>query len=167
MHRPAGRAIGGRRVGLSLEEVGETSKPGDFAQREETLRGELDFLRGSLRDFGEPRVGHEDGRLAVVDDVGDLRPDKVPIDRREVETDLHRGEVQCEELDGVWERDGDSITGREPLRAEGVREPVRESRELSIGDLTGSGIDDRHAFRLVGGDLPHSELLGHVPGGGH
>ena len=47
--------------------------------------------------------------LAVVDDVGDLGPDEVVVDRREVPAGLHGGEVQGEHLDAVGQHGGDAV----------------------------------------------------------
>ncbi len=58
-------------------------------------------------------VGHDDGRLAVVEDVGDLVAVEAGVDRHGHETGVPDGEQRLEVLGPVAHHDGDPVTGRQ------------------------------------------------------
>ena len=69
-------------------------------------------------------VGHDDGRPAVFEDVGDLVAVKASIDRHGHETSVPDGEQRLEVLGPIAHHDGDPVTGRQ---AEVVAQPGRRS----------------------------------------
>ena len=58
-------------------------------------------------------VGHDDGRLAVFEDVGDLVAVEAGVDRHGHETGVPDGEQRLEVLGPVAHHDGDPVTGRQ------------------------------------------------------
>ena len=58
-------------------------------------------------------VGHDNGRAAVVEDVGDLVAVKASVDRHGHETGVPDGEQRLEVLRPVAHQDGDAVTGRQ------------------------------------------------------
>ena len=58
-------------------------------------------------------VGHDDGRLAVFEDVGDLVAVEAGVDRHGHETGVPDGEQRLEVLGSVAHHDGDAVTGRQ------------------------------------------------------
>ena len=58
-------------------------------------------------------VGHDDGRLAVLEDVGDLVAVQAGVDRHGHETGVPDGEQRLEVLGPVAHHDGDPVTGRQ------------------------------------------------------
>ena len=91
-----GRGLAGLEVVVGPEAV-------NVADGEALLLREPDLVGGGRALVGEPLVGDEHLRLGVLDDVGDLGPDEVGVDRDEVEAGLQRGEVELEHLHAVRE----------------------------------------------------------------
>jgi hypothetical protein len=57
-------------------------------------------------------VGHDDARLAVLEDVGDLLAVQASVDRHGHETGVPDGEQCLEVLGPVAHQDGNPVTGR-------------------------------------------------------
>src|SRR5699024_9324042 len=74
---------------------------------------------------GEALVGDERGRARVLDDVADLRPREVPVDRRDIQPDLERRVVHLQELEPVRREDHDAVTGCESAPLEPNAGPGR------------------------------------------
>jgi len=107
-------------------------------------------------------VGHDDGRLAVLEDVGDLVAVEAGVDRHGHETGVPDGEQRLEVLGPVAHHDGHPVTGRQAEvvaqasgRAgcsRGERAPARVDA-LAIGQRRHPALairrqHERHAVRL-------------------
>ena len=116
VHGGAGRALLGPIGGLTRDEVGKRSEAGHVTDGEASLRGERDLRRRLGARVAVALVTDEGTGLAVVHDVGDLGPDEVVVDRREVPAGLHGREVQGEQLDAVGQHRGHTVARREAQR---------------------------------------------------
>jgi hypothetical protein len=100
------------------------------------------------RHRSETLARHEDARLAVVDDVFDLRGGEVRVDRRAVHARALRRPGDLHETLLVLHEDRHAVTGREATRAEELREPVGALVELAVrDDRAGTAHDDRGVLR--------------------
>ncbi len=96
--------------------------------------GNADLLGGGRALVGEALVRDERLRLAVLDDVGDLGPDEVRVDRDEVEPGLEHGEVELEDLHAVREHHCHRVARLEAQRRAGRARPgcsTRAARPLA------------------------------------
>lgn len=118
----------------------------------------LDVLCGHRRSGGVPLVRDEHLRLAVVDDVGDLRAGEVVVDAREVEADLNRCQVQFDEHHLVRQDDRHTVATLQPEPAETVRQLVGPLLQLAEGPGHPFGVDDREPLRCGVGDRPETYL---------
>jgi hypothetical protein len=82
-------------------------------------------------------VGYDDGRLAVVEDVGDLVAVEAGVDRHGHETGVPDGELRLEVLGPVAHHDGDPVPGRQ---AEVVAQTSGRTGRLR-GERTPAGVD--------------------------
>ena len=117
------------------------------ADGEALVRREVDLGHGLGDLVAEPLVTDEDLGVAVIDDVGDLGPDQVVVDRCEVQTDLHGTEVQLDHLDAVGQHARDSVTRRQALGAQAVAHLVGRGEQLTRRALVVVGLDEGAARR--------------------
>ena len=93
MTSPSVRSFGKRQgLGESRRSANELESF-DFADRVQTLRWHAGQSGCFDAGVAEALMAYENLRLAVGQDVGDLGPDEVVVDRNEVPTCLQRGEV--------------------------------------------------------------------------
>jgi hypothetical protein len=115
------------------------------------------LLGGGRGDLGEPLVRHEGLRAAVGEDVGDFRPDQVPVDGHGVEPGLHRREVHREQVDAVGEHHDDRVARAQAHRLQAPSVPVGEGGQVAIAQRLPARVDDGGPVRGGGGDAPQSQ----------
>jgi hypothetical protein len=85
----------------------------------------------------------------------------VVVDRREVEADLQRAEVDLEHGQVVRQDDGHGVAGLEPEGTEPVADLVGRGEQLTRRPLAAVLGDERDALGILGGQVPEPQR--HVP----
>ena len=154
VHGGTGDAMLGRGGGLAGQQIGEGAEAVHRPDGEAVLDGHGDLGRGLLQLGREALVAQQHLGIAVVDDVGDLGPDQVVVDRGDVQADLGRTQVELQHLQTVGDDAGHGVAH---LAAQGPE---------AVADLVGRG---QHLARGVGGSVRRDQGdavgigLGHPP----
>jgi hypothetical protein len=158
--RPAG-AVVGPGVGLPGRQFREGTEAGHIAHDEAPVGGQRERIRRRPAGVAELLVTDEGAGLTVVDDVGDLGPHEVVVDRGQVPARLHGGEVQRHHLDPVREHGGHPVARGQAESSQPVDEAVRGGQQLAVGHLRPGRVDQGRPPRVLFGQLPEPHGLGH------
>ena len=128
--------------GLRVAHVGERTEAVDVADRVKAFGRHAGQSGSFYARSTEALMADEDLRLAVRQDVRDLGPDKVMVDRNEVPTRLQRREVELDDLDAVRQNGGDGVAHADAGCPEAVNDLIHPSEQAS-GRVLGAVRQDR------------------------
>ena len=120
VHDLPGDPLGGRRLGLPVEQLRVGAEAGHAPDREASRRREVDLVdRGAACGCERLRPDEHLG-AGVGEDVRDLAAGQVMVDRRQVPAGLRRGEVELDHRRAVRQHRREAVAGTEAERAKTV-----------------------------------------------
>ena len=136
-----------RGVGEGRRRAGEM-----FGQRAVALHAERDHMRdaglfGDGRElFARRGIAHEDARLGVAEEIGDLRWRIGGVERQENGAGAHAAEIEQNRLGRFVDLHGDAVAGNHAQRREGGRHARRTLGEIAVGRLHAVVVFDEDFF---------------------
>lgn len=130
--------------------------------------GQSGGIGGGRAGGREPLSDEKRLRLAVPQDVGDLRRREMPVDRREVPAGLKRGEVQLKRGSPVRQERRDAVTGDQAEIPQTTGQLIHPGQQVPRAVLAAVDVDCGDPARILLRATPeaercHRHLLGVRP----